>query len=66
MSVDGDLSGVMGDVVKGLVTPSEEPMAEQQCDFADELWTGEQSFSIPVTNWSGQPVMIKRGTVVGT
>jgi len=41
-------------------------MAELQCDFADELWTGEQSFSVPVTNWSGQPVMSKRGTVVGT
>ena len=66
VSVDGDPSAEMGDVVRGIVPPSEERMAELQCDFVDELWTGEQSFSLPVTNWSGQPVMIKKGTSVGT
>ena len=55
-----------GDVVKGIVSPSEERVAELQCDYADELWKGEQSFSLPATNWSGQPVMIKKGTTVGT
>jgi len=32
VSVDGDPSAVMGDVVRGIVSPSEECMAELQCD----------------------------------
>jgi len=47
LSVDGDLSTVTGDGVRGIVSPSEEHMAELQCDFADELWRGEQLFSLP-------------------
>jgi len=50
VSVDGDPSTVTGDVVRGRMSPSEENMAELQCNFAGELWTGEQSFSLPVTN----------------
>jgi len=61
--VDGDPGTTMG---RGLVSPREQPMAELQCDFTDELWTGEQSLSLSVTNWSGQPVLIKKGTAVGT
>jgi len=65
VSVDGDLSTVTGDMVRGIVSPSEEHMAELQCDFADELWTGEQSFSLPVTNWSGHSRICVTGWVGG-
>ena len=49
----------------GVVTPSEAVLAELQCDFGEQLWQqGEATPHVRVNNSS--PVMISKGTVIGT
>ena len=52
----------------GVVTPSEAVLAELQCDFVEQLWQqGEATSHMRDTNWNNSsPVMIRKGTVVGT
>jgi len=38
---------------------------EKLCDFPDELWVGKRTFSVPLTNWSQEPVVLQKNTVVG-
>ena len=56
---ESDPCAEMDDVVRTLLTLSEKPMTDSNVTiYKDELWIGKQSFSLSVTNWSGQPVMI--------
>jgi len=49
----------------GMLSPSEELVREKLCDFPDELWDGKEAFSVPLTNWTQEPVVLKKGTIVG-
>ena len=42
----------------GIVTPSESILTSKHCDFMEGYWTGESSFSIPVTNWGTENVVL--------
>ena len=37
--------------VIGVVTPSEDVLAKQQCDIEETLWTGESSIQVVISNW---------------
>ena len=48
----------------GMLSPSEELVREKLCDFPDELWDGNKVFSVPLTNWTQEPVVLEKGTIV--
>ena len=49
----------------GIVTPSESILTSKHCDFMEGYWTGESSFSIPVTNWGTENVVLNSGCTIG-
>ena len=51
-------------VKMGLLSPGTS-LAKVQCDFIEELWTGEESLKVPITNWIMQPIVITKDQVVG-
>ena len=50
---------------KLVLSPTDDLMKERLCDFPDELWNGKKAFSLPLTNWTQEPVVLEKGTVVG-
>ena len=53
-------------IVLGLITPIEKlQLANMQCDFAAELWEEKSPGELLVTNWSGEPLNLESGEVIG-
>ena len=48
----------------GLLSPHSK-LASQCCDFIEELWYGEESLKVLITNWITEPILIERDQVVG-
>ena len=48
----------------GLLSPHSK-LASQCCDFIEELWYGEESLKVLITNWTTEPILIERDQVVG-
>ena len=48
----------------GLLRPHNK-LASQCCDFMEELWYGEESLKVLITNWTTEPILIERDQVVG-
>ena len=48
----------------GLMSPHSK-LASQCCDFMEELWYGEKSLRVLITNWTTEPILIERDQVVG-
>jgi len=40
-------------------------LANMQCDFTEELWEEKSSGELLVTNWSGEPLSLESGEVIG-
>ena len=51
--------------VIGVVTPSEDVLAKQQCDIEETLWTGESSTQVVISNWGLESQTIEEGQIVG-
>ena len=49
-----------------VVEPHEGMLAERMCDFTEELWVGEASPTLTLTNWGDSPVVIEKDKVIGT
>ena len=49
----------------GVVTPSEDVLAKQQCDIEETLWTGESSTQVVISNWGLELQTIEEGQIVG-
>ena len=47
-----------------LVTPCKK-LANMQCDFVEEVWEGKSSGEVLITNWSGEPLNIESGEIIG-
>ena len=52
------------DVCIKMVTPNDK-LASIQCDFTDEVWEKKSTGELQVTNWSGEPLNIEQGIVIG-
>ena len=52
------------DICIKMVTPNDK-LASIQCDFTDEVWEKKSTGELQVTNWSGEPLNIEQGTVIG-
>ena len=52
--------------VVGVVTPCEGLLAEKMCDIVEELWVDEPVPTLTVRNWGNCPIVIEKGTVIGT
>ena len=52
------------DICIKMFTPNDK-LASVQCDFADEVWEKKSTGELQVTNWSGEPLNIEQGTVIG-
>jgi len=48
-----------------VLSPTDDLIMEKLCDFPDELWVGKRTFSVLFTNWSQEPVVLQKNTVVG-
>jgi len=48
-----------------VLSPSENLVKERLCDFPNRLWDGSTTLNVPLTNWTQDPVVIEKGTVVG-
>ena len=49
----------------GIVTPSESILTSKHCDFMEGYWTGESTFTIPVTNWGTENIVLSSGCTIG-
>ena len=49
----------------GLVTPNDEVLAAEKCDFLEELWDGAKELKITLTNWSDFPVLVRKQSTIG-
>jgi len=49
----------------GVLSPTDDLIMEKLCDFPDELWIGKRTFSVPLTNWSQEPVVLQKNTAFG-
>ena len=49
----------------GVVTPNEQVLAADKCDFEEKLWKGGKEIAIPLTNWGDQPILIKKQSHIG-
>ena len=47
------------------MTPNEEVLAADHCDFQEELWNGGKEVVVPLTNWGNMPVLIKKSSHIG-
>jgi len=49
----------------GVLSPTDDLIVERLCGLPDELWVGQKAVSVPLTNWTQEPVILEKGTVVG-
>ena len=47
-----------------LVNPNDN-LVNRQCDFIEEVWEGKSTGELRITNWSGEPLSLKSGEVIG-
>ena len=47
-----------------IVTPNDK-LANMQCDFTEEVWEEKSTGELLVTNWSGEPLSLDSGEVIG-
>ena len=47
-----------------LVNPNNN-LANRQCDFTEKVWEGKSTGELRITNWSGEPLSLKPGEVIG-
>ena len=47
-----------------LVNPNDN-LANRQCDFIEEVWEGKSTGELRITNWSGEPLSLESGEVIG-
>ena len=47
-----------------LMTPHNEGLAVVKCDFLEELWDGGKELKLPLINWSGFPVFVKKQSTI--
>ena len=47
-----------------LVNPNDN-LANRQCDFIEEVWEGKSTGELCITNWSGVPLSLEPGEVIG-
>ena len=48
----------------GVLSPGTN-LAKVHCDFVEELWDGEESLKVPITNWTIEPIVIAKDQIVG-
>ena len=51
-------------VTEGIVIPAEGELTSRSCDFMESIWSGQEKFTVTLTNWGSLSLMLEKGDLV--